>query len=107
VTRVCPKCKNEFPDNIKLCPYCQVKTKKKGCFIATAVYGTWDHPDLDVLRYFRDRYLMSSELGSHMVFTYYTVGPFLADKIKYRKFLRETLRKILSSAVRLLQAVIY
>ena len=38
MTRVCPKCKNEFPDNIKVCPYCQVKTKKKGCFIATAVY---------------------------------------------------------------------
>jgi hypothetical protein len=34
-----------------------------GCFIATAAYGTSLHEDIDVLRDFRDEYLMTNQIG--------------------------------------------
>jgi len=49
------------------------------CFVATAVYGSVDAPEVVLLRRFRDRYLMSSCWGLQCVRTYYRVSPFVAE----------------------------
>ena len=46
-----------------------------GCYIATAVYGTYDCPELWVLRRFRDEWLRKSAAGRMAVRVYYAVSP--------------------------------
>ena len=63
--------------------------KKKGpCFIATVAYGSPMHPFVEILRDFRDKYLMPSKLGSKLVKLYYKYSPFVADLISKHKALK-------------------
>ena len=54
-------------------------TQKQGgaCYIATAVYGSYDHPQTMVLRQYRDTVLAKSMLGRAFTKTYYTISPHL------------------------------
>jgi len=52
------------------------------CFIATAAYGTALHEDINVLRDFRDEYLMPNPAGRAFVKIYYDVSPPLANVIR-------------------------
>jgi hypothetical protein len=63
--------------------------KKKGpCFIATAAYGSPLHPHLDILRDFRDTYLMPSRFGQKLVGLYYKYSPYVAELIARHKVLK-------------------
>lgn len=53
-----------------------------GCFVATAAYGTRNHPDVIMLREFRDNVLVKSWLGRRFVKTYWVVGPVMARLIR-------------------------
>ena len=57
--------------------YKRSKGKAKGeyCFVATAAYGSYDHPHVVVLRDFRDQVLLKSGAGHAVVDTYYAVSP--------------------------------
>lgn len=57
-------------------------SSSSGCFVATAVYGSYDHPAVLVLRAFRDRGLMPFVWGRLFVRTYYSVGPWLAAVVR-------------------------
>lgn len=46
-----------------------------GCYIATAVYGSYDCPQVWTLRRFRDETLLKSSLGRLFVKAYYAVSP--------------------------------
>lgn len=48
---------------------------KSGCFIATACYGSYDHPDVLVFRQLRDQRLLASRVGRVAVALYYAVSP--------------------------------
>jgi hypothetical protein len=48
---------------------------RKGCFIATAVYGSYDHPNVLILRRFRDTFIESFFLGRCFCSTYYFAAP--------------------------------
>lgn len=52
------------------------------CFVATAIYGDPHHPDLDVLRSFRDEVLRSSLFGRAFIYCYYLIGPGLSFLIR-------------------------
>lgn len=45
------------------------------CYIATAVYGDYDHPSVRRLRSYRDRVLKRSDTGQRLVSWYYAHGP--------------------------------
>ena len=62
------------------------------CFIATAAYGTPLHEDIDVLRDFRDEYLMTNPVGQAMVKIYYSTSPPIADVIRENEWLRTAVR---------------
>jgi hypothetical protein len=52
------------------------------CFIATAAYGTALHEDINVLRDFRDEYMMTNLVGRAFVEIYYSLSPPIADVIR-------------------------
>ena len=53
----------------------------EGCFVATAVYGNYEHPIVLDFRRFRDEYLMNNKYGLIFVRVYYKHGPLLAKFI--------------------------
>jgi len=69
--------------------------KKAPCFIATAAYGTPLHPHLDILRNFRDSFLLPSDFGSKLVSIYYKYSPFVANLITKHKALKVAVRIML------------
>lgn len=62
---------SDFPEAIAPFP----NLKSKGCFIATAAYGFYSAPQVQALRDFRDRYLMTNAPGRAFVDWYYRYGP--------------------------------
>lgn len=52
-----------------------------GCFVATATYGNYDHPRVQLLRMFRDRYLSTNGFGRMCVSRYYRYSPTIAHFI--------------------------
>jgi hypothetical protein len=63
-----------------------------GCFIATAAYGSTLAPQVQLLREFRDRYLLTNGPGRAFVTAYYRLGPPLAELIRQHKALGTTIR---------------
>jgi hypothetical protein len=49
--------------------------KKNGCYLATAIYGSYDAPEVWVLRRFRDDVLNRTTLGKAFIRAYYVVSP--------------------------------
>jgi len=62
---------SDFPEAIAPFP----NLKSEGCFIATAAYGFYSAPQVQALRDFRDRYLMTNAPGKAFVGWYYRYGP--------------------------------
>ena len=56
--------------------------KKGPCFVATACYGDYNHPDVRLLRRWRDERLLPSKGGRLLVRVYYGLGPKLATRIE-------------------------
>ncbi|MCK5552748.1 MAG: hypothetical protein KAJ09_06350, partial [Deltaproteobacteria bacterium] len=63
-----------------------------GCFIATAAYGSALSNEVNVLRQFRDDYLLNNEVGKALVSAYYEYSPRLADYIAEHPMLRRIVR---------------
>jgi len=69
------------------------------CFIATAAYGSPLAKNVQVLRNFRDRYLMTNVPGRLFVRAYYRLSPPLADEIRANPELAAQVRLLLKPVV--------
>ena len=67
----------------------------RGCFIATAAYGTTSAEQIDLLREFRDMVLLESNVGSQFVDLYYQLSPPIADIIAGNKLWKNVVRELL------------
>ena len=63
-----------------------------GCFITTAAYGSLLAPHLQILREFRDRFLLESSIGKAFVNFYYKYSPPIADFIAKQGIFRAVVR---------------
>jgi uncharacterized delta-60 repeat protein len=63
-----------------------------GCFISTAAYDSALHPHVEVLRDFKDKYLMPNKPGRMLVYIYYKYSPIIAELIAKHKVLKVTVR---------------
>jgi hypothetical protein len=70
-----------------------------GCYIATAVYGSYDAPEVLVLRQFRDEYLSKSVFGRSLIRTYYRASPRLADHLRTHPMVNRPVRVVLDRVV--------
>ena len=66
------------------------------CFIATAAYGTPMAGEIEVLRGFRDGYLLDSGVGTAFVDAYYRLSPTVADWVAQSSTLAALVRLILA-----------
>ena len=69
------------------------------CFIATAAYGTPMAEEIEILREFRDEYLLTNPLGQALVDVYYRVSPPIAEFITEHPSLKPIVRAGLLPAV--------
>ena len=63
-----------------------------GCFIATAAFGSKFEKHVQLLRRFRDLYLMPNNIGRAFVKAYYRYSPPMADFIAKHDVLRTMVR---------------
>ncbi len=80
-----------FPDRIVAGP----DLPNKGCFIATAAYGYYSAPQVQILRTFRDRFLITNKPGHAFVDWYYLHGPAGADFLNAHPWLKPAVRAAL------------
>jgi len=69
------------------------------CFIATAAYGTPMAGEIEILREFRDEYLLTNLLGQALIDFYYKVSPPMAEFITEHPSLKPIVRAGLLPAV--------
>lgn len=72
---------------------------KGGCFIATAAYGSYLDPHVQVLRTFRDEYLLPTSWGRVLVDEYYRYSPPIADFVDKHALARFAVRTALAPIV--------
>ena len=76
------------------------------CFIATAAYGTPMVEEIQILREFRDEYLLTNPLGKALVNIYYRVSPPIAEFITEHPVLKPLVRVGLLPSVAMSTVVI-
>lgn len=84
-----------------ICPFCGNLHRdfKKGCFIATAVYGDPYAPEVGALRYVRDHQLMPTAIGRAFVRLYYTLSPPIAAALLRNPRSAQIVRHVLDRLV--------
>lgn len=70
-----------------------------GCYIATMAYGDYDHPQVLVLRNYRDNVLERTNSGRLFIRFYYIVSPRLVKVLKNKKAINSLIRKILNNII--------
>jgi len=82
------------------------RTAGGACFIATAAYGTPMADEIEILREFRDGYLLTNPLGQALTDLYYNVSPPIAEFITEHPRLKPIVRVGLLPAVVMSTAVV-
>ena len=79
---------------------CEEDSSSPGeCFIATVAYGTPMAEEIEILREFKDEYLLTSPVGQALVSLYYRVSPPIAEFITEHPGLKPIVRVGLLPAV--------
>jgi hypothetical protein len=87
----------DFPES--LVAYPNLTSQGPHCFIATAAFGYYSAPEVQALREFRDRYLLTNSAGSAFVKWYYEHGPVAAAYIDAHPAYKPVVRAALMPAV--------
>ena len=72
-----------------------------GCFVATAAYGSYSHPDVIDLRRFRDEVLVRHAAGRAFIRAYWVVGPKLARLVSAEGVSGRAARALIAPLARL------
>ena len=84
-----------------------IARKKGACYIATAVYGSYDSDEVLVLRRFRDEILKPTKVGRKMVAFYYKYSPYLSKKLKLNSIPSNIIKFILNRFIIFLNRYIF
>jgi hypothetical protein len=73
-----------------------------GCYVATMVYGSYDAPEVMVLRRFRDQTLSRSKAGRAFIGWYYSWSPGFVEKYHHLSWLHAVIKAVLNRFVKFL-----
>lgn len=79
----------------------QAEQNASACYIATMVYGDYDHPQVIALRGFRDNTLRKSVLGRAFISFYYQNSPAWVEKMQDKKAINRIIRTLLDKFIKL------
>ena len=80
------------------------KPHNSGCYVATAVYGSYDCPEVWTLRRYRDNVLARQPLGRLFIKTYYAISPTFVKLFCHNLFINRSVRYKLDRFVSKLHA---
>jgi hypothetical protein len=90
--------------NVEMVEYLKsVEGEKKGCYIATAVYGSYNCPQVWTLRRYRDYALANNILGSIFIRIYYSISPIMVKLFGKTEWFTRLCRNGLDKLVNRLQ----
>lgn len=72
-----------------------METSSNRCYVATATYQNAYHPNVVILRDFRDRYLRKSAGGRVFIYCYYKIGKYLAVLPEHNAYIRNVSKRII------------
>lgn len=72
---------------------------EKNCYIATAIYGSYDAPQVVVLRGYRDNTLLETALGRMFVKFYYRVSPKIVTRLHGKTRINSIVKSVLDKIV--------
>lgn len=78
--------------------------KKQGCYVATAVYGSYDCPEVWTLRRYRDNTLAETWYGRAFIKIYYAISPTLVKWFGHTNWFKKIWKGKLDRMVTVLQA---
>lgn len=70
------------------------------CYIATMAYGSYEHPQVIILRKFRDETLVKSLAGKTFIELYYWISPKLVKLLKGNSSINSFIRKFLNQFIK-------
>lgn len=79
------------------------EANKRGCFIATCVYGSYDCSQVWRLRRYRDNYLDRSFVGRLFIKVYYSISPKLVKLFGNKEWFRKPIKRILDRKIKKLE----
>ena len=77
----------------------EAERKASACYVATMVYGDYNHPQVVALRSFRDDTLQHSALGRAFIRFYYRNSPTWVEKMRGKKTINSIIRTILDKFI--------
>lgn len=83
-------------------PEIKIDEENSGCYIATAVYGSYDCPQVWVLRRYRDSILSKTLQGKAFIRIYYFLSPAFVNSFGSTTIFQKCFRKILDNKVKVL-----
>jgi len=75
---------------------------KKGCYIATCIYGSYDCPEVWTLRRFRDNILKNKWYGRLFIHLYYSISPKIVKWFGKSEFFKSICKPFLDKIVKIL-----
>ena len=77
----------------------QIVQNTGGCYVATAVYGSYDCPQVWTLRRYRDYTLAETWYGRAFIHVYYAISPILVKWFGHTKWFKKLWQKRLDKMV--------
>lgn len=94
----------EMPKQKKILKDFDSNQKSGGCYVATAVYGSYDCPQVWTLRRYRDKILAATWCGRAFIRTYYAISPTIVKWFGNTEWFKNIWRNKLDKMVAKLQA---
>ena len=78
----------------------EAEQKASACYIATMVYGDYNHPHVMALRSYRDNTLRNTNIGRAFISFYYKHSPSWVDQMKDKKLVNKIIKKVLDQFIK-------